>query len=94
MAAGVLDHTEELDNAGMLQTSQDGTLLVKSSSKVHGSWVIISEEDSVQDLGSTGKVVQCGLDNTPIGSSSEDLGCVYMDILVAKLTTRMNMDIC
>ena len=94
VAAGVLDHTEELDDAGMLQTSQDGTLLVKSSSKVHGSWVIISEEDSVQDLGSTGKVVQCGLDNTPIGSSSQDLGCVDMDILVAKLTTKMNMDIC
>ena len=37
---GVLYHTQELDNAGVLQFSQDGTLLIEMSGKVHCSWVI------------------------------------------------------
>ena len=63
---GVLYHTQELNDAGVLQFSQDGTLLIKTSGKVHCSWVVRSEEDGVQDFGSTGEVVQCGFNNTSI----------------------------
>ena len=92
--AGVLDHTEELDDAGMLQSSQDVALLVETSGKVDSPWVVVSEEDGVKDLGGTGEVVQSGLDHTPIGACPKDLGCVYVDILVAKLTPKVYMDIC
>ena len=68
-AAGVLDHTEELDDAGMLQSSQDVALLDETSGKVDSPWVVVSEEDGVKDLGGTGEVVQSGLDHTPIGTS-------------------------
>ena len=93
VAAGLLDSAQELDDAGMLQALQDGTLLVEAADKVDCSWVIVSEEDSVQDLGSTGEVVQCGLDHTPIGASPQNLRGVHMDILVAKLTIKTHMDI-
>ena len=92
-AAGILDHTEELDDAGMLQASQNVNLCVETSGKVGSPGVVISEEDSVQGLGSTGEVVQCGLDHTPIGACPKDLGCVYSDTLVAKLTTKTDTDI-
>ena len=70
---GVLYHTQELDDAGVLQVSQDGTLLIETSSKVHCSWVVGSEEDGVQDFGSTGEVVQCGFNNTSIGPCPKDI---------------------
>ena len=69
---GVLHHTQELDDAGMLQFLQDGTLLIETSGKIHCSWVVGSEEDGVQDFGSTGEVVQCGFNNTSIGACPED----------------------
>ena len=93
-AAGVMDHTKELDNTGMLHTSQDVALCIKMSSKVGSPGVVISEEDSVQDLGSTREVVQCGPNHAPIGACPEDHRCEYSDILVAKLTTKVYMDIC
>ena len=93
-AAGVMDHTKELDNTGMLHSlARCCNLCIKMSSKVGSPGVVISEEDSVQDLGSTGEVVQCGLDHTPIGACPKDLGCVYSDTLVAKLTTKTDTDI-
>ena len=57
VAAGLLDNTQELDDAGMLQVPQNVTLLVEAVDKVDCSWVIVSEEDGVQDLGGTGEVV-------------------------------------
>ena len=68
VVGGVLYHTQELHDAGVLQFSQDGTLLIETSGKVHCSWVVGSEEDGVQDFGSTGEVVQCGFNNTSIGT--------------------------
>ena len=93
VAAGLLDGTQELDDAGMLQALQDDTFLVEAADKVDCPWIIISEEDGVQDLGSTGEVVQCGLDHTPIGASPQNLRGVHMDILVAKLTIKTHMDV-
>ena len=93
-AAGVLGYSQELDNAGVLHTLQDDTLLVEASSKVGCPRVVVSEEDCVQDLGGTGEVVQCGSYHTPVGASPEDLGGVHDDILVAKLTVKAHMDIC
>ena len=72
VVGGVLYHTQELDDAGVLQFSQDGTLLIETSGEVHCSWVVGSEEDGMQDFGSTGEVVQCGFNNTSIGACPED----------------------
>ena len=93
-AAGILGHSQELDDAGVLHTLQDDTLLVEASGKVGCPRVIVSEEDCVQDLGGTGEVVQCGSYHTPVGASPEDLRGVHDDILVAKLTVKAHMDIC
>ena len=93
VAVGLLDSTQELDNAGMLQALQDGTLLVEAADKVDCPWVIVSEEDGVQDLGGTGEVVQCGLDHTPVGASPQNLRGVHMDILASKLTVKTHMDV-
>ena len=57
VAVGLLDSAQELDNAGMLQVLQDVTLLVEATDKVECPWVIVLEEDGVQDLGGTGEVV-------------------------------------
>ena len=46
-AGGLMDCTQELHYVGMLQTSQDDTLLLKTTGKVNCSWVIISEKDGV-----------------------------------------------
>ena len=72
VVGGIPYHTQELDDAGVLQFSQDGTLLIETSGKVHCSWVIRSEEDGVHDFGSTGEVVQCGFNNTSIGACPKD----------------------
>ena len=40
VVGGVLYHTQELDDAGVLQVSQDGTLLIETSGKVHSTWVV------------------------------------------------------
>ena len=93
VTAGVLDSTQELDDAGMLQALQDDTLLLKAADKIDCPWVIVSEEDGVHDLGGTGEVVKCGLDHTPIGASPQDLRGVHVDILVAKLTIKTHMDV-
>ena len=90
-AAGVVDHTKELDNTGMLHTSQDVALCIKMSSKVGSPGVVISEEDSVQDLGSTREVVQCGPNHAPIGACPENLRCEYSDILVYSQTDHQGV---
>ena len=70
---GVLHHAQELNNAGVFQFSQDGTLLIETSGKVYCSWVIRSEEDGMQDFSSTGEMIQRGFDNASIGTCPENL---------------------
>ena len=38
VGGGVLDHTQELDNVGMFQVSQDLALLLKSRDEVKEFW--------------------------------------------------------
>ena len=90
---GILYYTQELDDAGMLQISQNVALQFETSGKIDCSWIIISKEDGVEDFSSTGEVIQCCLDNATIGPSPKDLGSVYVGILVAKLATEINVDI-
>ena len=77
----------------MLQFSQDGTLLIETSGKVHCSWVIRSEEDCVEDFGSTGEVVQCRFNDASIGTCPKDFRGVHMEILEAKLPTKIYMNV-
>ena len=81
---GILYHTQELDDAGMLQISQNVALQFETSGKIDSSWIIISKEDGVEDFSGTGEVIQCCLDNITIGTSPKDLGSVYVGILVGK----------
>ena len=81
----IMCHTQELHNAGVLQFSQDGTLLIETSGKAHCSWVVGSEEDGVQNFGSTGEVViQRGFNDISIGTCSKYFGHMYMEVIVAK----------
>ena len=91
---GILYHTQELDDAGMLQISQNVALQFETGGKIDCSWIIISKEDGVEDFSGTGEVIQCCLDNATIGTSPKDLGSAYVGILVAKLAMEIYMDIC
>ena len=87
--AGVLDHPQELHDAGMLQVSQDAALVVEESGKVGGAGIVGSEENGVQDFGGAGQVVQRGFDDAAIGASS-----VHVHFLIAELAVKIDANVC
>ena len=88
VGGGVLDHTQELDNVGVFQVSQDLALLLKSRDEVRESGVLGVHDDSVEDFSSTWVFIQCCLYHIAIGSGAQDLNCVDHYILVAIETSE------
>ena len=66
--AGVLHCSQEPDDVGVLQVSQNLALLLKSGDKVSESRGLGVHGDSVEDLSSTWLVVQRCLHHVPVGS--------------------------
>ena len=84
--AGVLHHTQELHDAGMLQVSQDAALLVEAIVGVGRKADI-----GVLDLCSAGQLVQLSFDNAAVGAFPEDLGHVNVNFLVTELVDVINL---
>ena len=89
VGCGVLDHTQELDNVGVFQVSQDLALLLKSRDEVRESRVLGVNEDSMEDFSSTWLFIQCCHHHIAIGSRAQDLGCVDHHILIAIQTAEI-----
>ena len=66
--AGILDHTQELNNVGMFQVSHDVTFLFESGDEVRESRILGVHDDSMEDFSRTRVLVQCCLDHIAIGS--------------------------
>ena len=88
VGGGVLDHTQELDNVGVFQVSQDLALLLKSRDEVRESRVLGVHDDSMEDFSSTWLFIQCCLHHITIGSRAQDLDCVDHHILIAIQTAE------